>query len=191
VDLARLWTSWSNIGLIVLSTASIYASVIVYTRIAGLRSLASMSSFDFAATVAIGSTIATVANLGTPTAQGLVVLGLLFVLQAVVGVARRTRVAGVVDNQPLLLMAGAEVLHDNLRRVRVTENELMAQLRLRGVVHLQQVRAVVLESTGSVSVLTSGDPPDAALLAGVREAERIPLRKGSDSPAGPEPPRRA
>lgn len=180
VELARLWTSWSQVGLILVSTASIYASVILYTRIAGLRSLASMSSFDFAATVAVGSTIATVANLATPTAHGLLVLGLLYLFQALVGLARRIGATRVIDNEPLLLMAGARVLHENLRRVRVTEEELMSQLRLSGVLRLDQVRAVVMESTGSVSVLTGDGPVGAELLAGVREAEHV---RGGSGPS--------
>lgn len=176
VDLARLWTSWSQVGLIVLSTASIYASVIVYTRIAGLRSLASMSSFDFAATVAIGSTIATVANLASPTAHGLLVLALLYLFQALVGLARRVGGTRAIDNKPLLLMAGPEILHENLRSVRVTEEELMSQLRLSGIQRLGQVRAVVMESTGSVSVLSGTGGLDDELMDGVRDAER--LRRG-------------
>jgi len=173
VGLARLWTTWSQAGLVVLSTISIYASVIVYTRVAGLRSLASMSSFDFAATVAIGSTIATAANLATPTAHGLLVLGLLYLLQAIIGLARRVGGTRAVDNRPLLLVADGEVLERNLRQVRVTPEELMSQLRVNGVTRLSQVRAVVMESTGTVSVLAGERPPDPEIMLGVRDGDRF------------------
>lgn len=173
MDLGRLWTSWSQVGLVLLSTASIYASVILYTKIAGLRSLATMSSFDFAATVAVGSTIATVANLSSPTAHGLIVLASLYALQVVVALARRAGAHRILDNQPLVLVAGSEVVQENLRKVRLTEEELMSQLRIHGVVRLDQLQAVVMESTGSISVLTGDEPPEARLLAGVREADRV------------------
>ncbi len=173
MGLARLWTSWSAAGLVALSTVSIYASVILYTKVSGLRSLASMSSFDFAATVAIGSTIATVASLSTPPAHALLVLSLLYLLQAMVALARRTRIGKMIDNAPMLLMAGSEILHDNLRHVRVTEQELMSQLRAKGVLRLQDVQAVIMESSGDISVLAGGDSLDPALLAGVREADRL------------------
>ncbi len=68
----------------------------------------------------------------------------------------RKRVPGVtalVDNAPLLLMDGTEVLSDNLRRANMTEADLRAKLREANVTRLEQVRAVVMESTGDVSVL--------------------------------------
>lgn len=51
--LARLGASWQIVGVIVVSTVLVYLAVIALTRLAGPRSLAKMSSFDFAATVAI------------------------------------------------------------------------------------------------------------------------------------------
>jgi uncharacterized membrane protein YcaP (DUF421 family) len=95
-------------------------------------------------------------------------------------------VPALVDNPPLLLMAGAQVLHDNLRRARVTEADLRAKLREANVLHPGQVRAVVFESTGDLSVLhgpADGPPLHPALLAGVRDAERL-----RDAPADPASP---
>jgi uncharacterized membrane protein YcaP (DUF421 family) len=82
MQLARLSTSWGSVVFVLLSTVVIYLVVVVYTRLAGPRSLVSMSSFDFAATVAIGSTIATVANLGTPLVHGVVTLAVLYAAQS-------------------------------------------------------------------------------------------------------------
>ncbi|MFP5218994.1 MAG: YetF domain-containing protein, partial [Actinomycetes bacterium] len=78
-----------------------------------------------------------------------------------------------VDNPPILLMAGPEVLEGNLRHARLSRNELYSQLRLAGVQNRDQVRAVVMETTGDVSVLTTGASLDLDLLAGVRGAELL------------------
>jgi uncharacterized membrane protein YcaP (DUF421 family) len=51
--LSRLGASWHTVGVIVVSTVLVYLAVIALTRLAGPRSLAKMSSFDFAAIVAI------------------------------------------------------------------------------------------------------------------------------------------
>jgi len=48
----------------------------------------------------------------------------------------------------------------------------MAKLRESNVVHLDQVLAVVLESTGDVGILHGEGPIDEPLLAGVRGVER-------------------
>ncbi|HWC68791.1 MAG TPA: YetF domain-containing protein [Acidimicrobiales bacterium] len=176
MELARLFTSWSSVGLVLVSTVVIYLTVVGYTRVAGPRSLATMSSFDVAATVAIGSTIATVANLGTPLAHGVITLAVLYIAQVGAAILRRRRnIGSALDNDPLLLMAGPELLVDNLRQARVTEVELWSKLRQAGVVRRDDVLAVVLETTGDVSVLQRrGDAQlDPQLLSGVRAAERL------------------
>lgn len=55
MDLSWINSSWSALLMSVLTTFGIYISLIIYTRIAGLRSFSKMSSFDFAITVAMGS----------------------------------------------------------------------------------------------------------------------------------------
>ena len=172
--LERLGTSGPALGAVVVSTVCIYAAVVLLTRLSGPRSLAKMSSFDFAATVAVGSTLASTALGSTALANGATVVVLLFGLQAIVAVLRRRGAfGGLVDNSPLLLMAGSEVLDDHLQQARISREELFGQLRSSGVHRLEQVTAVVLETTGDMSVLTDGQAVDPVLLAGVRGSEHL------------------
>ena len=172
--LERLGTSGTALGAVVVSTLCVYTLVVLLTRMAGPRSLAKMSSFDFAATVAVGSTLASTALGSVALADGAATLVLLFGLQAVVAVLRRRGAfGGLVDNSPLLLMAGAEILDDHLRQARISREELLGQLRSAGVQRLEQVTAVVLETTGDLSVLTGDADVDPVLLAGVRGGERV------------------
>ncbi len=172
--LERLGTGGTSLGVVVVSTVGVYAVVVVLTRLAGPRSLAKMSGFDFAATVAVGSTLASTALGSVSLAEGSAALAVLFGLQAVVAVLRRRGVlGGAIDSSPLLLMAGPEVLDDALRQARISREELYGQLRSAGVTRLEQVTAVVLETTGDLSVLTDAPPIDAVLLDGVRGAERL------------------
>ena len=68
-DVVDRWltTSWTQAGLVALSTVAIFATVIALTRIVGLRSFSKMSSFDFAMTVAVGSVMASTATSPTTT----------------------------------------------------------------------------------------------------------------------------
>lgn len=151
--------------MIVGSAVALYALLVLCTRVVGLRSFSKMSGFDFAITIAIGSVFASVTLWRKPTlVDGAAALGVLFVLQFVVGTLRK-RVPGVttaVDNPPVLLMDGPEVLDDDLRRVNTTEADLRPKLREASVTQLDQVQAVVMESTGDMSVLHA--PPDAPAL---------------------------
>jgi uncharacterized membrane protein YcaP (DUF421 family) len=168
------------------SALGIYVALVLYTRIAGLRSFSKMSSFDFALTVAFGSVIAgTILSSDPPLLRSAVALGSLYALQFLVSRLRvgAPAVSRIVDNRPLLLMAGPEVLDDNLRRARVTREDLLAKLREANVTRWEQVRAVVMETSGDISVLhcdPDGPPLQRGLLKGVRDAGRLP-ETSSDS----------
>lgn len=168
-----LSTTATELWLVVVSTLAIFTAVITYTRIAGLRSFSKMSSFDFASTVAIGSIMATVAVTQASLVNGLIGLATLFVAQVVVALLRRrTTFERLVDNQPVLLMRGPHLLEDNLRRSRVTEADIRAKLREANVTRPDQVLAVVLETTGDVSVLHGDGPLAADVLEGVVDHHR-------------------
>lgn len=151
---------WGTLALVAISTTAIYLALILYSRLAGLRSFAQMTNFDVAATVALGSVTATTAvSTEVSLAQGALALGVLFAAQWVIARLRKyDGVEDIVDNRPLLLMTGRHVIEENLVQGQMTRDDLRAKLRLAGVTRLDRVRAVVLESTGEVSVLT--DDPD-------------------------------
>src|SRR5262245_44937203 len=66
------------------------------------------------------------------------------------------RAARVIRPRPLLLVRNGQVLHRNMRRELLTEDELMANLREQGVRRLEDVAAVHMEADGRLSVTTRG-----------------------------------
>ena len=164
------WVGAAAALITVLKALSIYAATILATRLSGLRSFAKMSSFDFATTVAVSTVIASTAlSSSVPLLKGVLVLATLFAAQRVVA-AYRLRADGspAVDNEPLLLMKGARILDDNLKKAGVTRADLFAKLRGAGVLDLDKVRAVVLETTGDMSVLAGDGPLSDDLLYQVK-----------------------
>ncbi len=158
MDYSWLTTTWTEILMVLISSIGIYIAVILYTRLAGLRSFSKMSSFDFAMTVAIGSLIATtILTKDPPLIQAIIALGLLYFLRNGVAKLRGVSpfVSKLVDNQPILLMKGPHMIDENLRATKVTPDDLRAKLREANVTDLNQIKAVVLETTGDVSVLHS------------------------------------
>lgn len=173
--------------MVAISTVGIYLSLVVFSRIAGLRSFAQMTNFDMAATVAFGSIVATTAvDSDTSLLQGMVALAALFAAQAALALARCYRVAKKsFDAGPLLLMSGSQILTNNLSRAQMTRSDLRSKLRLAGITRYDQVTAVVLEATGEVSVLPyqpQSRPPDPELFATVRDHERLDLDR-SEAPS--------
>lgn len=144
--------------------------IILLVRIVGLRSFSKMTNFDFVMTVAMGSLLAGAAQTGkwVDLVQILTAMMALFAVQFTVAYLRKRSdaVDSVLQNSPVLLMRNGEILHAALRRTRVTEADLIAKLREANALELSAVKAVVLETTGDVSVL-HGDQIDQTLLRGV------------------------
>ncbi|MBW8201151.1 DUF421 domain-containing protein [Flagellimonas abyssi] len=147
--------SWEAFFAILITATGIYLVVILMTRLCGKRSFSKMSSFDFAMTVAIGSIIAsTILSKSVSLMDGIVGTVAVYLLQIFAAFIRRSdTVKKVMDNEPLLLMDGSLILEDNLKKSRVAKSDLRAKLREANVVELSEVKAVVFETTGDISVL--------------------------------------
>jgi uncharacterized membrane protein YcaP (DUF421 family) len=177
-------TSFAASVTVVLTAVGIYLVLVLFTRLAGLRTFSKMSTVDFAVTVAIGSVLAsTTLTKDPPLAQSVVALAALFMMQYGASLLRMNSDAmtDVLDNRPVLVMAGPEILHENLKNVRMTENDLYAKLRQANVTRRDQIRAVVMETTGDVSVLHAdpdGQPLEDELLYGVENADRLRREAG-------------
>ena len=144
--------------------------VTVLIRIVGLRSLSKMTNFDFIMTVALGSVLASgaMASEWSTFVQALLVAVGLFLTQVVASRLRRASDAAqdILDNQPVFLMRDGEFCEAALKRTRVSKVDVIAKLREANCLSLDAAYAVVLESTGDVSVL-HGDTIDERLLEGV------------------------
>lgn len=157
---------------VLLSILVIFTVIIVITRISGLRTFAKMSSFDFASTIAMGSILASVViNTNQSLLKGGVALAGIVAFQSFF--AFMTRKFKILDrwftNAPMLLMYQGEILLENLSKTNVGEDDLIAKLREANAMNFAEVHAVILESTGDMSVLHSADKStfDARLLQGV------------------------
>lgn len=163
-------------ALDVLLSAAILAAlamgwVIFVVRCIGLRSFSKMTSFDFVATVAVGSLLAgaTQAQQWRDFFQPTLAIAALLGCQYLMARLRKTSdtIEHAVQNTPVLLMRDGVIIDDALAATRVSEGDLMAKLREANVQEVAQVRAVVLETTGDISVL-HGEALSPRLLDGVR-----------------------
>jgi uncharacterized membrane protein YcaP (DUF421 family) len=162
-------------GLVVLTTVAMYLILILCVRIVGQRSLAAMSSFDLGCAIALGAVVGRTSLLLDPTlGAGVVAMVTLFATQAILSRLRRSRwIDRLMNRPPVLLMAGATPLPENLRAGHVAEDELRQKLRLAGIRNLSEVQCVVLERTGAVSVVRRSQPLDPWLFSDVPGAQQL------------------
>jgi uncharacterized membrane protein YcaP (DUF421 family) len=150
------WFTLSSQQLIgiFLSVLFAYGLLLMMVRVNGLRTFSKMSGHDFAITIAIGSIIATTVVSKEPSLlQGMLAIAFFLILQTIISKLRRSGLGGAFENTPLLLMDGNTILYENLKKAKIKENDLLSKLREANVLNTNQIRAVVLETTGDISVL--------------------------------------
>ncbi len=62
----------------------------------------------------------------------------------------------MLDGEPIVLVVDGEPIERNLRRERITIDDLLAEARLQQISSLADVRFAVLETSGQISFLPHG-----------------------------------
>lgn len=135
-----------------------YAALILLLRISGLRTLSKMNAFDFVVTITIGSTFATILlNKDVSLAQGVSAFAVLIGLQYFVTwlSVRAPWVRKIITGEPTLLFHKGQYQSDNMRKARVTIDEIKSAMRVGGSCAPEDVEAVILETNGTFSVMAN------------------------------------
>ncbi|WP_178989352.1 DUF421 domain-containing protein [Winogradskyella schleiferi] len=145
---------------LILSVLGIFSIIIVITRIFGLRTFAKMSSFDFASTIAVGSVLASIIlNNDYSLMKGAIALATIIAFQTFFSflVRKNDTIKNLFTNKPQLIMYNGKILYKKLKRCNVGEDDLIAKLREANVHNFNDVRAVIFESTGDISVIHNSE----------------------------------
>ncbi len=165
------FNSWGSLLRIVIIGVLAYATLVLFLRLSGNRTLSKMNAFDLIVTVALGSTLATVLlSKDVALVDGAVALALLISLQFIITwtSVRFRWVRRLVSGEPLMLLYQGEFLLTSLRQARVTQDEVLSAIRSSGLSDVTAVEAVVLETDGSLSVVKRQAESRQSSLEGVR-----------------------
>jgi uncharacterized membrane protein YcaP (DUF421 family) len=131
-----------------------FALVFLITRLIGRRELSSLEPFDLILLVVLGDLIQQGVTQSDMSFTGAVLAAGTFAV-LVLGVSylgfRFRRLQPLLDPQPLIVVQDGEVIDANLRKERMTLDELLAEARQQRIASLEEIRWAVLESNGKVS----------------------------------------
>ena len=133
-----------------------FVFVVVVTRVIGRRELSSLEPFDLILLIVLGDLIQQGVTQSDYSFTGLVLAGGTFTLLTVAVsylVFRFRRVRPLFEPEPLILVEEGKVIDRNLRRERLTVEELLAEARLQQISSLANIRWAVLESSGKISII--------------------------------------
>ena len=149
---------WEGIVRTVLVGVLAYACLVLFLRISGKRTLAKLNAFDLVVTVALGSTLSAILlQQSIGLAKGATALALLILMQYLVTFlsVRSGSFARFVRSEPALLARDGAFCREAMRRQRITEEEVASAIRSNGARGVEATSAVILESDGTISVVTT------------------------------------
>jgi uncharacterized membrane protein YcaP (DUF421 family) len=143
------------VDLVVRATVA-FALVLLLTRIVGRRELSSLQPFDVILLVVIGDLVQQGVTQNDFSVTGMILvggtIGILTVATSFLGF-RFPRLRPILEGEPVVVVDDGKVLERNLRRERITLDELAAAARTQQIASLDDVRWAVAETSGQISFI--------------------------------------
>lgn len=150
---------WESLVRIFVGAFLGYLALFLFIRISGKRTLAKLSAFDFVVTVSLGSTLSWMILAQISLAEGSLALIVIIALQYILAVASKKsrQMEKLINSTPSLLFYNGLFFEEEMQREMITENEIYAEVRRFGIENISDVRAVVLELNGEMTVIKKSD----------------------------------
>jgi uncharacterized membrane protein YcaP (DUF421 family) len=134
----------------------LFGFVYLLTRIIGRRELSSMEPFDLILLIVIGDAIQQGLTQDDYSVTGaLIVIGTFAVLQILISYLsyRFPRLRPALDGEPIVVVQDGQAIEKNMKRERITVDEVMVEARLQQVSKLDDIAWAVLETSGKISII--------------------------------------
>ena len=141
----------------VVRAACIYLILLLIFRLAGKRSLAQITTFDFVLLLIIGE-----ASQQALLGQDFSLTNALLVIVTLVGLdilfslwkERSPAFDRLVDSVPVLILEHGRPIEERMKQLRVDEDDILSAAReAHGLERLEQIRYAVLERSGHISII--------------------------------------
>jgi uncharacterized membrane protein YcaP (DUF421 family) len=154
--MTQLWRPETAVWALVVRAAIVYVFLMIALRVSGRRELGQMTTFDLVLLLVLANAVQNSINAGDNSlGGGLISAATLLALNFAVGEAvyRWRWFERLVQGPPVVLVRNGKLLMRNLRRERVTLEELRSALRKQGVDGVTKCKQAVLESDGTLTAV--------------------------------------
>lgn len=149
-------TSGGIMLISLLRTIIIYAFIILAVRIMGKRQISDMQTSELVITLVISDIIAIpLQSVDQPLMSGLLPIVVLVSLEIILSIImlKSSKFRNVICGNPMVIITDGKVLKNQLKKLRISYEDLYSLLRQQGVFDVQQVRYAIVETNGSISIL--------------------------------------
>jgi uncharacterized membrane protein YcaP (DUF421 family) len=129
-------------------------------RVIGRRELSSLEPFDLILLVVLGDAVQQGLTQDDYSLTGAILaIGTIAILQLVVSYAnfRFPRLRPLLDGEPIVIVEHGKTIDKNMRRERVTMEDVMQAARQQNIASLDDVDWAVMETSGAISFIKKSD----------------------------------
>jgi uncharacterized membrane protein YcaP (DUF421 family) len=145
---------------IVLRGVFVFGFLYVLMRVIGRRELSSLEPFDLILLVVLGDAVQQGLTQDDYSLTGaMLAIGTIAVLQLFVSWInfRFPKLRPILDGEPIVVVRDGQPIERNMRRERLTPDDLAASMRLQNITSLAEVQWAVMETSGSISFIKKPD----------------------------------
>jgi uncharacterized membrane protein YcaP (DUF421 family) len=145
---------------IVIRAVVIFFFLYILMRVIGRRELSSLEPFDLILLVVLGDAVqqGLTQDDYSVTGAGLAI-GTIAVLQLGISYSnyRFPKLRSVLDGEPILIVQDGKPIEKNMRRERVTIDDLASAMRQQNIGKVDEVQWAVLETNGAISFIKKSE----------------------------------
>ena len=145
---------------IVFRAIVIFVFLYVLMRVIGRRELSTLEPFDVILLVVLGDLVQQGVTQNDFSVTGVVLaIGTIAILTVGVSYAnfRFPKLRPILDGDPIVVVQDGKAIEKNLRRERLTLDDLAAAARQEGIPHLDEVQWAVMETSGKISFVKKAE----------------------------------
>ena len=140
----------------VVRTVLMYGAILAAVRVMGKRQISQLQTSELVVTLLISELAMLPIQEGNlPLWTGVLPMAVLVLCELLVsfGMLKSSRFRKLVCGSPTVVIQRGEILQNEMRRLRITTEDLMEQLRQNGVFYLEDVAWAIIETNGMMSVI--------------------------------------
>jgi uncharacterized membrane protein YcaP (DUF421 family) len=141
---------------IIVRTFIAFILIMIIAKILGKQILTQMSYYDFVSSITLGAITAnlafnTIANPGQITVSLVTFSGIVYIVTLLTLKSRKIR--KWLSGKPTIVIESGKILDYNLKKIKLSMDTLIHELREKDIFNIEEVDFAVLELNGKISVL--------------------------------------
>lgn len=145
---------------LVIRAVILYAFIVLVMRVIGRRELSSMSPIDLVLLIVLGDAVQQGLTQDDYSVTGaFIVVGTIATLQLISSYLgyRSKKIRHVLEGDPLVLIQDGRFIDRNMRRERLTPDDVGEEMRLQQIESFDEVKWAILERNGNLSFIKKSD----------------------------------